>query len=221
MFEDDARDGVLMVPDELANATEGMVVEERLVMPGSESNVKRSPASVDTSLVLEDGTAVNIEMRPRVMVLDPLTTHSKLLLLAQGVESDVENSVYFNDAIGARLTTPEGVSTHSQVESLAQGVELEVQFCEPFTLPGGGLGVADAPPIPVVGAIGPSVVVLDEITKHARLVLPTQRVRFLAQFGGRFPVPGGETGVPVAASSPSICEMSPRVMVLVPFNTHS
>jgi len=198
-----------------------LVVEESLVMPSSDNIVERNPELIDVSLVLEEGAAVSIEMRPKVMVLDPLFTHSKLLLLAQGVESEVENSVYFSDAIGPRVTIPDGVSTHSQLVSLAQGVEFEVQLCEEFTLPGCDMNVADAPPIPVVLAIGPSVVVLEEATKHAILVLPGQRVKFSAQFGGRFPVPGGETGVPVAPPSPSICEMSPRVTVLVPFTTHS
>ena len=191
----------------LAEATnEELVVEEVVRRPKSEIIVERSPVSVERSVVPEEGKAVGDESIPRVIVLVPSTTHSKLLLLAQGVVLEVETSAYFNDDIGARLTTPEGVSTHSQLLLSAQGVEFDVQLCDKFTFPGGGIGVVDVGSSPVVCAIGPSVVVLDAITKHSRVVLSAQGAKLSAQPCGRFPAPGGGvgSGAAVALPSPSI-----------------
>ena len=49
--------------------------------------------------VWEIWVAVSDAMGPRVMVLEPFTTHSKLLLSAQGVELEVDICGYFNDAL--------------------------------------------------------------------------------------------------------------------------
>jgi hypothetical protein len=93
-------------------------------------------------------------MGSSVMVLEPLTTHSMLLLFAQGDELEVQSCEWFplvgTDGgapvaapsiceIGLRLGMPEGVSTHSQVSLSAKGVEPPVHDCEWFEL-----GVEDA-----------------------------------------------------------------------------
>jgi hypothetical protein len=95
------RDGGVVVIPPRRFVTEDKVVEERPSRLRSERIVERSPLVVDKVLRVfgKYGSAVSDAMGPRVTVLEPFTTHSKLLLPSQGVELEVDICEYFNDAL--------------------------------------------------------------------------------------------------------------------------